>query len=203
MVYYVRQTIIYLPLVIGGAGLVFFGIHPFVNGYMWGERLTQIAGLVISILLVLAGLRAIVPESKRRLYYLLLSVVYLAGILAMGFRPKPGNYMAEGERSVFLGVSDLFAYDVVMNVIGFIPLGFLLIVAVLERHLPLKPTLVFPFCVLFCFCVSFIIESFQVYAVGRSSSLVDLATNTIGAVVGCGYGLLYKKMWIVDQHSVK
>ncbi|MCX5811625.1 MAG: exosortase [Proteobacteria bacterium] len=72
--------------------------------------------------------------------------------------------------------------DILVNIIGFIPLGFLLASYIVRKKLPLILSILLP--TLGGFIVSFTIEILQTYLPGRSSSLNDLICNTIGVLSG-------------------
>ena len=73
--------------------------------------------------------------------------------------------------------------DNIMNLLGFIPLGFILAATMLklggffEKHYFLAA-------VSFCFIVSMIIEFVQAWIPSRISSMLDLILNTLGALIG-------------------
>jgi hypothetical protein len=71
--------------------------------------------------------------------------------------------------------------DVGINIIGFIPLGFVFVAylsSVRRVHWPLATTVVTG---LF---ISFVIEALQAFLPTRSSSMTDIITNTLGTIVG-------------------
>ena len=70
----------------------------------------------------------------------------------------------------------LFTFDVVSNIVGFMPLAFLL-----AWKRGMKGVAV---AVLAGFALSLFAELAQTQIVGRSSSLVDLVANTLGALLG-------------------
>jgi len=76
-----------------------------------------------------------------------------------------------------------FFKDCIINFLGFIPFGFILSATLIkfegtfEKHYIL-------IAVLFCFAVSLIIEVFQAWIPSRSSSMLDLILNTLGALIG-------------------
>jgi VanZ like protein/concanavalin A-like lectin/glucanase superfamily protein len=85
-----------------------------------------------------------------------------------------------------------FFEDVIINLMGFIPLGFFLNASfvkaggLLERHAVLIT-------VVFCFFVSLFIEALQAWIPSRSSDVLDLVLNTAGG--GVGALLLNAKYW--------
>jgi len=76
-----------------------------------------------------------------------------------------------------------FYVDSIINLLGFIPLGFILsatfvkIGGTFEKH-------DFLIAVSFCFAVSLIIEIFQAWIPSRHSDMLDVILNTFGALVG-------------------
>ncbi len=73
--------------------------------------------------------------------------------------------------------------DLAVNFLGFVPLGFLLTVVVVQSaSLPFKKVVLFA--VLACFCLSLGIEVAQAWLPSRSSSMLDLVMNTFGAAAG-------------------
>jgi len=87
-----------------------------------------------------------------------------------------------------LTFSTEFFEDVMINLMGFIPLGFFLNITLtktgkgLEKHGILIT-------VVLCFFVSLFIEIYQAWIPSRSSDVLDLALNTLGGGVGacCGW----------------
>jgi VanZ family protein len=76
-----------------------------------------------------------------------------------------------------------YVQDWLLNLVGFIPLGFSLSVTMIRfrrkfyKHVVLKT-------VFFCFFVSIFIEIVQAWIPSRSSSMLDLILNTCGALTG-------------------
>ena len=90
--------------------------------------------------------------------------------------------------------------DVTINLIGFIPLSFVL--SGFIRSLGLNPKRRYTFIlIIFCCCISLIIEILQGWMATRSSSMLDLILNTISAYIGIW---LFNKDLIVrkSQHSL-
>ncbi len=80
-----------------------------------------------------------------------------------------------------LGVS--FVTDAILNLIGFVLLGAVIYVWFRKSHL-LSEKYSFFISVAFCFFLSLFMETLQVWLPNRTSSLLDLALNTIGAYLG-------------------
>ena len=71
--------------------------------------------------------------------------------------------------------------DVAVNVAGYIPLGFLLLIGLSRTFRPLEKARV----IVLCGALSFALESLQTYLPSRVPSKVDLLTNIAGSILGC------------------
>lgn len=80
--------------------------------------------------------------------------------------------------------------DIIINILGFIPLGFLLNILFINMGGFIKEH-AFLFTVSHCFVISLIIEIAQSWMPSRSSSMLDLMLNTLGAVLGAMCYLFY------------
>lgn len=92
------------------------------------------------------------------------------------------------------------AYDVLINIVGFLPFGALLCVLVFRRHndggqaaAPGGATRAVLIAVFTGFAVSLVIELTQAWLPGRHSSLIDLALNTAGTALGALFALRWTK----------
>jgi VanZ family protein len=72
--------------------------------------------------------------------------------------------------------------DILINFLGFIPLGFLLSVYLFQKGLSFRNSLLLSIGV--GFCLSLIIELLQTFLPTRDSSMTDLISNTLGAAIG-------------------
>jgi len=72
--------------------------------------------------------------------------------------------------------------DIIINILGFIPLGFLLALQMFRKDASAKRF--FFIAVFIGFSISFAIETSQAFIFDRSSSLIDLCNNTLGSAVG-------------------
>ncbi len=77
-------------------------------------------------------------------------------------------------------------FDAVANIILFIPFGLLYVLRGLDGK-PFSPGLL----ILMAFILSFGIEYYQVYCHNRSTSLLDLLDNVLGAYIGMKAGEVY------------
>ena len=73
------------------------------------------------------------------------------------------------------------AFDVLVNVLGYFPLGFLAVLAIYPR---LRGAAGIAFAVAFSALASFVLESLQVYLPTRTASNLDLIANTAGGALG-------------------
>lgn len=84
--------------------------------------------------------------------------------------------------------------DVTLNLLGFVPFGFLVCLRLLATGKSSPRGCLF-FAIAVGFAVSLAIELTQVWLPGRDSSLLDLTTNTVGSAIGgamaCRYGRAY------------
>jgi hypothetical protein len=74
-----------------------------------------------------------------------------------------------------------FWQDVLVNIAGFIPVGFMLLTYFTSVRAMARPVLV---AILLGFCLSFSIEGLQVFLPTRDSDATDLITNTTGTCLG-------------------
>ena len=142
--------------------------------------INQLAGFIVSTMLVLMGLRKIEPLRSRNWDRLLL-LIYLAGILFMGLRPINRGF---NELHSMLQVGrDPFS-DVAENILGFFPLGYLIMLYFFSIDRIQKKIPVVFLSIATCIGISLLIESSQYYIPGRDSSLMDVLTNGLGAFAG-------------------
>ena len=76
-----------------------------------------------------------------------------------------------------------FTTDIIINLFGFIPFGFILFATLVRFGGTFDKHAIF-FTVILCFFVSLVIEILQAWIPSRSSSMLDLLLNTLGAWVG-------------------
>ena len=108
-----------------------------------------------------------------------LTVLYLAGIIFAGLRPGHNYFYHPGS---FLGNEVILLQDVFINILGFIPIGFLMM-ATLTKNKSNKTAATIT--IITGVGTSFMIETAQYCCVsGRTSSIVDLIMNSTGLLVG-------------------
>jgi len=117
----------------------------------------------------------------------LLSAIYLSMILLAGLRPSSFNHPFS---KVFLDMNRFNGSDLLLNTVGFIPFGFLLMLSFGERSYFKRTMAVAGFGTL----ISFLLETSQFYFIpGRVSSMIDLITNIIGTLFGIALFFLMEK----------
>ncbi len=104
-------------------------------------------------------------------------------------REQASRYQVIPFRNRFHNASELrsAARDWTINLLGFVPLGMLLVALLPRRRVLLGVALA-------CFAVSLCIEMGQVFLVGRSPSSEDLLFNTLGGTLGGWLGLLVLRL---------
>ena len=151
---------------------------------------TQAAGLVISTFLALQSMQGVAtPKTRVRVGFLL--VVYLSGLLFMGLRPLHFELSATRH---FLVFDYLPRRDFIINIVGFVPFGYLLLLYFVSGNCKgglLGKALL---AVIAGTATSLILELVQVFIPGRTSSLFDLIANGMGTVIGVAYFLVEKKL---------
>jgi len=91
------------------------------------------------------------------------------------------------------------AFDVVVNVLGYVPLGFLAVLAAYPR---LRGAAGLAFGVACAVIASFALESLQLYLPARTSSNLDLLANGTGGVLGALAGLAATRP-LLDQGTLQ
>ena len=179
-----------LLLFIGISGMIFAATIDFFKASGPNFGINQLAGFVISTIIALAGLRKI-AVLKARIWDGLLLLVYLVGILFMGLRSK---HHGLAKPSGMLDDLSFSFYDAAINILGFIPLGYLMMSYLLSSDRKQKMVPVICLSIIACISISLIIELSQYYIPGRTSSLSDLLFNGLGAFGGIIYYLLEKRL---------
>ncbi len=109
-------------LFIGISGMIFAVTFDFFKASVPNFGINQLAGFVVSAIIALAGLRKI-ALLRARIWDGLLLLVYLAGILFMGLRSK--NHGLNRSSGMLQDLSFSFS-DAAINILGFFPLGYLM-----------------------------------------------------------------------------
>jgi VanZ like family len=179
----------YLLFGIGVAGIIITVTSVLLHAGRPVFGMSQAAGLVISTFLALQSMQGIAfPKIRVRVGFLLL--VYLMGVLLLGLRPLRHELAVNRH---FLVSAFLPRRDFIINIVGFIPFGYLIeryFVSRLRKGGLLGQSLL---AVVAGTGTSLLLEIAQYYIPGRTSSLFDLIANGIGTCLGVAYFLVEKK----------
>jgi hypothetical protein len=177
-------------LLIGVSGMIFTLIFDFYKSSVPSFGISQLAGFVVSSVIAIAGLRKILL-LRAKIWDGLLLLVYLSGIFFMGLRSTGHRF---NESRGMLQNSGFSFSDAAINILGFIPLGYLMISYFLSNDSTQKKIPVVCLTLAICIGISLLIELSQYYVPGRSSSLLDLLFNGLGAFIGIIYCLLEQRL---------
>lgn len=146
-----------------------------------GIGFQQLAGMTIGLVVTMTGLRPLIFPARPQWDWILFGI-YFCGILVVGLRPDESGLLGQGE---LIGFGPTSKKDLVLNLAGFVPLGFLLMsLSRLYSNNGYSIALL-TIAALFGFITSLTIEVSQYFWIpGRYSSALDLATNTVGVIVG-------------------
>jgi hypothetical protein len=119
--------------------------------------------------------------------------IYLGYVYALTL--SPFHIAWDSERSISLLINRNFgALDISLNTVGFLPFGFLLYFLLKANDRPLGKLCITAS--LAC-ALSAIIEIIQLHIPTRSSSIVDVAANTVGAACGFVIGFwAHQRSWL-------
>lgn len=98
----------------------------------------------------------------------------------------------------FLSLNPIFLFDIIGNIIFFIPLGFLLS-GTLNKASDMSFLRRLTYCTALGFTLSFTVEFVQMWSPIRYSSILDLMTNTFGTALGVMVYWLYRH--VLKQHA--
>jgi VanZ family protein len=176
-----------LFLASGLSGIFFFAAVDFMHhGISPHIGIRQLAGLVVSAIIVLSGLRT-TTSSHAKSWFGSLLLIYLAGLLFMGL--KPSGYILYYHRGL-LAASGLSAIDCIVNILGFVPYAYLHMAYLFSRKRIGRTAVALLIVLGSGTAISLFIELAQYYIPGRTSSLIDLTTNAVGTMIGILYFLL-------------
>jgi glycopeptide antibiotics resistance protein len=146
-----------------------------------GIGFDQLVGMTIGLLIILIGIRyKLLPAQLKWDWFLF--VVYLSGILFVGLWPSGSSTIYQNS---LLGMNIFSTRDFALNVVGFIPLGFLILPLVGYTMSSNKIIRLVAIAAAMGFSVSLVIEILQYFWIpGRYSSAYDLVTNTFGTIIG-------------------
>lgn len=165
-----------------------------------GVGLKQLSGLVIGFLMSMGGLLKVHPTNTKNVARVL-AVICVGGILYMGLRPSPFNPFKHG---VLLDVSYVDLQDFAINTMGFVPLGFLLMLSFKNRRKDQRANQ-FKRAIIVVGVgglISLFLETSQYYLIlGRDSSLFDCISNTLGTLLGITVYLVLSEKAEVQQRN--
>jgi VanZ family protein len=171
--------------------MLFFATVDFIRpGAAPHVGTNQLAGFVISTIIVLAGMHTTrSPHAKT--WFGTLLIIYLIGILYMGLKPSDHYFQLPRE---FLITSRPPVYDFIINILGFIPFAYLsmtyLFAAKRVNHIAIPALIALASGI----GVSLFMELVQYQIPGRTSSMMDLIANTTGTSIGIAYTLVEKRL---------
>jgi glycopeptide antibiotics resistance protein len=179
-----------IPLIlVGMVAILVFIFYDRVGFGKPGVGMLQLSGLIIGAIIAAAGLvRILFPYSIWLLR--LLAGIYVTGILYFGLKPDPGNY---SRLKVFMNSSRFFWCDAAINTVGFIPLGYLLMLSYRNRHKDRRVNLMTRVIIVagVGVLISLFLETAQYcFIPGRLSSLYDWIFNSLGNLAGIALYIL-------------
>lgn len=150
----------------------------------------QISGMVIGIFIIQIGLRRLLLPDESKWDWGIFGF-YLSGLLFVGLRPSDASIP---NHALLLGMNTLSMRDSVVNIGGFIPLGFLSMAALTHNKGHKKTLVYFTITSTLGLTASLMIETLQYFWVpGRYSSTYDLITNVTGTIIGAICYLIYSR----------
>ncbi len=181
-----------LLIAAGVAGMLVSAFADLMGAGQPGFGMRQLSGFVIGGLVAAAGLvRVLFPGT--RILVRLFAGMYVSGMLYVGLRPNPLNCSQD---KILLDVSRFFQYDFAINTMGFIPLGYLLMLSFGNRQKDLRANLCKRALVAAGVggMISLFLEFSQYFLIaGRDSNLMDLIANTLGTLLGIAIYLLVEQ----------
>jgi hypothetical protein len=147
---------------------------------------TQLSVVIVGGIVTLSGLRKLIFPSQAKLDGVLVAAYFL-GLLFMGIEPKSFK-VSTNKYFLHVGAVSLNK-DFLINVLGFLPFGYLVMSYLLDNY-RLKKMRAVALAVLFGTSISLIFEMIQYVIPGRVSSLSDWILNSIGTFLGVCFYLL-------------
>lgn len=175
---------IYCLLIAGGAAIIILSIFGDMIGIgHQGFGRGQLSGVVFGTFFCIAVLLHVNHETPGFLARLA-GTIYVGGILYMGLRPSPDVH---NRYKILLNLNSFSLNDFAINTIGFIPLGYLLMLCFTFRPERRESTPMRRIIIIIGAGVmlSLLLEVAQYYLPwGRESSFMDLTANAIGTFIG-------------------
>jgi hypothetical protein len=186
-------------VVTGSAVMLVAAVMDFIYARNNGFGFQQLSILIAGLIVALAGVRSLV-YPRRKTWDGVLLIVYFAGILFMGLKPSCLAGQATWINGV-LGIDIFSRSDFAINMLGFIPLGYLLM-SCLDVESDTKSrrrTLLSVLC--FGLGLSLGLEILQHSIPGRYSSLYDLLANGLGTMTGIAFHVT-GRLWGSLAHRI-
>lgn len=170
-----------LILLLTGTAIMILGVAAdslYVGSSRFGPRHLSI--IIVGGIVTLCGLRKLLFPSQTKLDDVLLAA-YLLGLLFMGIEPLSFEVST---KKYFLIVGPVsLNKDLIINVLGFLPFGYLLMSYLLDKN-HLKKISAIAVTVIVGTGIGLSLEMIQYVIPGRISSLSDWMLNSIGTFLG-------------------
>jgi VanZ family protein len=171
--------------------MLFFATVDFIRPGATPEIGTnQLAGFIISTIILLAGIHT-KRSHRAKIWFGVLLLIYLTGILYMGLKPSYQYLHCSGE---LLTTSSPPVFDFIINILGFVPFAYLAMCYRLASYRINHIAITILFVLTSGIGISLFIELVQYQIPGRTSSMMDLLANTTGTTLGIAYSLMEQKL---------
>jgi len=172
-------------IVIGASGMLVSAFADAMGLGRPGFGIGQLSGLVIGATITIAGVVNIIFHDAR-LFVRFLAGIYLCGIFYAGLRP---HYCESAQHNVkvLLDFHNYGLRDFAINTVGFMPLGYLLMLSFRNQQKDQGTNLFKRTMIVAAIggLISLSLEVSQYYLIsGRASSLFDCISNTLGTLLG-------------------
>lgn len=193
------QKVLFESFLLASGGLIFLFSLSFDILYQGspGIGFSQFVGMAIGLINILIGLRYILLPQQSKWDWLLLAI-YICGIFIVGLRPTESFDI---DQNLLLSFNSFNKRDFLLNLAGFIPLGFLILSLVKQNSSDNKIFWLVAITASIGFFTSLMIEALQYFWIpGRFSSAYDLTANTFGTIIGAVcYGFLRDRRFITQK----
>lgn len=140
----------------------------------------QFIGFIGSVLILFSGLRRS-PNTQNNFWDFVSLLIYIAGMFYLVLIARHNSH---NSTTGMLESTGFYVVDFGLNVIGFMPLGYLLMSLFTKFTGKHRQTITFLVILFIGVLLSFLIEIGQYFVPGRTSSLVDVAANGLGNLFG-------------------
>jgi VanZ family protein len=179
-----------LFLASGISGMLFFTVIDVIRRGPPNFGSNQLAGFVVSTIIVLACLRKTTSAHAKSWFGILL-LFYIAGMLYMGLKPSSHYYHWTRQ---FLVLSRPPIGDFIVNILGFFPFAYIFMSYLLSGKRWIRTVMAAWLVLASGTGISLFIEIAQYYIPGRSSTIMDIVANTAGTMIGVAYFLIEKRI---------